>query len=1075
MAQESGYSYDLFISYASSDIEAGWVNRFCEGLVLELMPPLGRQPRLYPEWKDPGPPNLGDTSSLSAVQAAAALLVLATPGWLYSEGAQEELAAFDRRGGPIFVAEVLPTDDAAWPYALRDRGRFPFLAEADEESGLPDQGAIAYYEQLTRLAVAIGASLRDLEDPSAESPASPLPDPDQLPPSPDAEPARPRFTWVFYAARDQWAATWIRDRQPGRIEFWPYDADAFLPEPASGDTVVVLTGRPGGRSPGGQIVALAVVAADGSARFEDPRAGHNARRWPIVCAVALGDQPIERHVIESRVGPLINFQGGVDLLSPEAASAINARLAQRGLEWRVPFSDDEAQAFLNSSEPLTEALKAYSFLRYKSLPRWPPRVAGASRRAVRGAGGDGEADAMGGYVPFISDAPAEDEDRLDRGPLALFLARRLHLMWRQHNASGSSAHMRDQDSDTFIVHIDAPWGGGKTTFANFLTRVLNPAGEQLRPGHFLKSSLAPDVDDPDMLAKVPLDRVFLGDLEPVGDGPGHRPWIVVKTNAWRDQNITPPWWQLFLTISAGVRLAAGFEVRAALADLPGRRSAAAWCAAFAFGRWAGIVLAGFVYRLMNTKLLRQLFLTAVGTMLLFGLSHWVGKPLIDALNPGGVGSTQLKATLDIAVAVVGVVGGGFAALGTLFSQSLAPDIDFSDESKSIGVRDPIERFRRALNRILKLAGRPVLLVVDDLDRCEPSRVVEILRGFQTILRSSRMFVLVLGDRRWIETAHAVHHKDLANVNVGPETALGARFVEKLFPLSVTLPAMTPEARDRYVRAYLGPADEGPLTPRATAVSAPAPAAPPPGPAVTPELFAKVRAAAGAPEAMTQRERKVSEVLKAAGLKGENLERAREVAARQLVVASGADAGYQRYVRNMLTGLAAALPNNPRQIKRILNAFAIYETVGRLNFRYQVGAERGDEERARRWRQLALWVALHTDWPETWRTIARRPILLQAAYDQDPAARLAAEAHLGAKDATIAETLHRLRTHPQVRCLLAGNDTVPANWNDPVALFAATALEPAAVFEFNNIIWEPDFPLRPSETNPAEVSVPAVPQ
>src|SRR5262249_2468067 len=54
---------------------------------------------------------------------------------------------------------------------------------------------------------------------------------------------------------------------------------------------------------------------------------------------------------------------------------------------------------------------------------------------------------------------------------------------------------------------------------------------------------------------------------------------------------------------------------------------------------------------------------------------------------------------------------------------------------------------------------------------------------------------------------------------------------------------------------------------------------------------------------------------------------------KLVAASGADASYHGEVFNALSRLAACLPNNPRQIKRIVNAFAIYETVGRLYFNY----------------------------------------------------------------------------------------------------------------------------------------------
>jgi hypothetical protein len=1051
MAQTNPNPVDLFISYAidSGDLpEPEWIDRFAADLTHDLTERLGRTPRVHVDWQDLQVFSSVRTAAPTPPDAASVFLALITPGWFYSTAAQAELAAFLKVQPPrhLQLVELLPTDHARWPDEFKRLPSFmPFYSggTGGRKPRLFEPGGKDYLQGLSELTFDICEALRERD--------------------------APPNTWVFYAATTQWAASWIKDLQPGKVDFWRHGGRPHTLELAVGDTVVVMVGQPGGSPPGGQIFALAVLGADRSVRFDDPRPDQRTRRWPIVGAVALHDNPIDRKAIESQVGPLIRSQGAVHPLSRKAIAAINAQLAERGLDVRVPFSRDQAQAYLDRSEPLTTALTRYDFLRYDSLPPWPPRVAGAAE--TTGVERK-EADSVGAYVPFISDAPSESEDRLDRGALALFLGRRLHLIWRQLNGFEPGAPLsvrrrRAPGPETFIVHIDAPWGGGKTTFANFLSRVLNPVGETLSPEHFLKSSISPDVDDPAELAKTSLERVFLGETEPAGDDPGHRPWIIVWSNAWRDQYITPPWWHLFQTISADVRKAVAEEARAALAELAGGRMAAALVAASANRRWAAIGLAGLGYRLMNTQLLRQLVLTVVGVLLLVGLSQFVGKPLIEGLNPTGVNVEQLKSTLDVAVAVVGLAGGGLATLGAVFSQSLAPDIDFSDESKSIGVRDPIARFRRTLQHILELAGRPVLLIVDDLDRCEPGRVVEILRGFQTIVRSSRLFVLVLGDRRWIESAHTVWHKDLKDLNVGPETALGARFVEKLFQLSFTLPAMNPEARDRYTRANLSRGEIA--TPSTPAASKPGPTAA--GAAVESKVFAEVKAAASKNEPMPQRERTVRAVLEQSGLKGDDLARAEEAAARQLVVASGADAGYQQQVRNILTGLAGALPNNPRQIKRIFNAFAVYETVGRLYYRYEVDAEHGDDVRARRWRQLALWVTLYTDWPETWRAVARYPALLHAAYAPDEAARKAAEPQLEGDEATaIARTLRRMRADPQLKSLLAGDETAPPSNADPAALFAATALEPAAVYEFNRIMWEPDFPFGPNGAGAPDAAI-----
>lgn len=1091
MTDAPAHRYDVFLSYGRdvfrlpSEREQ-WIRQFEDRLRRELQARTGRDVSVFSEMQ------MGDQdwaqTFAEAVRTSACLVALPSPDWLGSAYQLEPFfAGRDDALSRTFVVQALPFE-ASLPFGLDRIQWISFIGPSGSPVAPEDP---RFSEPMGLLADLISKAL-PVADPGIRQDAAqgaPSPSPQRAEPAPTASAATPPpgpRAWLFYAAADQWAASWIEEFQPGRIDFWRHGSSAYTRQMAVGDTVVVLIGQPGISPPDGDIVALGVLAADRTVRFDDPRPNQQTRRWPIVCWIKLQAAPIRRSEIEKAAGaPLVPRQGAVHELRQEAIEAINRQLAARDTSARIPLPADVAQRALASSEPLADALRRYEFLQVAELPPWPPTVGrpslpdatpGAPEPQAKEEEHEGEPapdepeatpkEETGAYVPFISDAPSESEDTLDRGPLALFLGRRLHLIWREVNGLSPGpppkrrAHRSrsGQEAETFIVHIDAPWGGGKTTFANFLARVLDPTGETLTARHFLRASLAPGVEEKD-LAAVKLGKVFLGDAEPAAgdDAPGHRPWIVVWTNAWRDQYIDPPWWQLFLAISTDVRRSVGADVQAGLqAALKGKASGLR-TAADALSRWLGIALAGVRYRLFNTKLIRQFVLTLLGIGLLFVLRSVADADTVTKL---GGDPSKVKAWIDIGLVAVTLFGGGLAALGTLFSQSLAPDIDFSDESKRIGVRDPIARFRRTFDRILSLGRRPVLLVVDDLDRCEPSRVVEILRGFQTIVRSSQLFVLVLGDRRWIEQAHTVWHKDLSGLNVGPETPLGARFVEKLFQLSFTLPAMKAEARDRYTLANLSRGDAAPA--RGAAARTMGVAAP--RAAVAPDLIASVQRVASGTAAVPQKERALNDLLEKSGLEGETLAAAQDVAARQLVVATGADAGYQQQVRNILTGLAGSLPNNPRQIKRIFNAFAVYETVGRLYFRYQVGAGQGDEVHARRWRQLALWVTLSTDWPETWRRIARRPELLEAAYAATPKAQKAAEKSLadGLSEegvADLAATLRRLRNDDQLRGLLAGDGTAPAG-ADPAALFAATALEPAAVYEFNRIMWEPDFPLSP---------------
>jgi hypothetical protein len=102
----------------------------------------------------------------------------------------------------------------------------------------------------------------------------------------------------------------------------------------------------------------------------------------------------------------------------------------------------------------------------------------------------------------------------------------------------------------------------------------------------------------------------------------------------------------------------------------------------------------------------------------------------------------------------------------------------------------------------KRLNRPIIVIVDDLDRCNAKFVTELVRGMQTILASPRVVYVLLGDRDWIERAFAEVNKEMKAIDVGAEHSFGGRFVEKAIQLSMVLPAMTGDVREGYVEFLL---------------------------------------------------------------------------------------------------------------------------------------------------------------------------------------------------------------------------------------------------------------------------------
>ncbi|MDQ3274837.1 MAG: P-loop NTPase fold protein, partial [Actinomycetota bacterium] len=104
----------------------------------------------------------------------------------------------------------------------------------------------------------------------------------------------------------------------------------------------------------------------------------------------------------------------------------------------------------------------------------------------------------------------------------------------------------------------------------------------------------------------------------------------------------------------------------------------------------------------------------------------------------------------------------------------------------------------------------IVLYIDDLDRCPPARVVELLEAVHLLLAVPLFVVVVAVDPRWLLRAVAVHYQDLleppappelgaAGDGVGPEVdpdddelwaSTPAQYLEKIFQVVFTLPPLT---------------------------------------------------------------------------------------------------------------------------------------------------------------------------------------------------------------------------------------------------------------------------------------------
>jgi KAP family P-loop domain len=115
--------------------------------------------------------------------------------------------------------------------------------------------------------------------------------------------------------------------------------------------------------------------------------------------------------------------------------------------------------------------------------------------------------------------------------------------------------------------------------------------------------------------------------------------------------------------------------------------------------------------------------------------------------------------------------------------------------------------KRRFNRLIRAIGRPVAIVIDDLDRCRADYVVQLLEGIQTLLRDAPVRYVVAADRRWLYDSFTSVYEAHGKSAQEPGRPLGHLFLEKSFQLSTAVPQLDPDDTEEFLlRLMQGPSD-----------------------------------------------------------------------------------------------------------------------------------------------------------------------------------------------------------------------------------------------------------------------------
>lgn len=250
-----------------------------------------------------------------------------------------------------------------------------------------------------------------------------------------------------------------------------------------------------------------------------------------------------------------------------------------------------------------------------------------------------------------------------------------------------------------------------------------------------------------------------------------REWLIVEFNAWEYQHLQPAWWSLYSEVFNQCR-----------------RSIRKACF------WRGFVvwLKELFWRFFTGRNSRTWFLL-IAT---FGL-------FIFAFIVHLTGASVLKS-----VGIVGGVATGILTFLQVTQESLLGGSATAAQNYDRLESDPKTKLKRHIDKMFRRFDLPVLIFIDDIDRCEAEYVVHLLEAIMTVFRSSRIVFMVAGDAKWIETCFETQYGIFSKTARSPGRHLGHHFLEKVFQFTVPIPELSEEQKNHFWNTILGSPQDG---------------------------------------------------------------------------------------------------------------------------------------------------------------------------------------------------------------------------------------------------------------------------
>jgi hypothetical protein len=370
--------------------------------------------------------------------------------------------------------------------------------------------------------------------------------------------------------------------------------------------------------------------------------------------------------------------------------------------------------------------------------------------------------------------------------------------------------------------------------------------------------------------------------------------------------------------------------------------------------------------------------------------------------------------LASAATLVAAAGRNWGVVSDPFKRAIDRYVRRPDYAEQLGFTTEADKDIRCLTNVLTAeADRALAIFVDDLDRCTPKHVVEVIEAVNQIFNSSqdRRCVFFLGmDREVVATSIEVAYEDTVKRLKEQGSALadgyGMQFLSKIVQMTLSLPV--PDKRR--MQALLA---------NVTGNAAPAPLPPPPTPNVQ-RLQERIEEQQPANPGDVERAKQQVRAAEGRAVSWQELEEAARRARAKLLGIEAPD------VANAEFEVLQYLTPNPRQVKRFDNAFRLQlhlaNSAGISGFGFRPGELIA----------LGKWVALRLRWPDLAEAIDDEPELL-AALERDMNGLASSEDE--ETQSRLKERYGRWFSEPDLRSVLqdANREQHIANLPEPMTL------------------------------------------